>query len=52
MPRRRGCSPRRSATSRVLLVLDELERLGEAREAWAVIEALLRYAPAEACASC
>lgn len=30
-----------------VLVLDELERLGEAAEAWAVIEALIRYFPAE-----
>ncbi len=30
---------------RVVLVLDDLERLGAEREAWAVIEALLRYAP-------
>jgi DNA-binding SARP family transcriptional activator len=29
----------------VVLVLDELERLAAAGEAWAVIEALLRYAP-------
>lgn len=29
----------------VVFVLDELERLEEAREAWAVIEALARYAP-------
>jgi len=29
------------------LVLDELERLGNSPEAWAVIEALLRYAPEE-----
>jgi DNA-binding SARP family transcriptional activator len=32
-------------TDPVVLVLDDLERLGEEREAWAVIEALLRYAP-------
>jgi ATP/maltotriose-dependent transcriptional regulator MalT/DNA-binding SARP family transcriptional activator len=31
--------------NRILLVLDNLERLGETREAWAVVEALLRYAP-------
>jgi ATP/maltotriose-dependent transcriptional regulator MalT/DNA-binding SARP family transcriptional activator len=30
----------------VILVLDELERLADAAEAWAVVEALLRYAPA------
>jgi DNA-binding SARP family transcriptional activator len=29
----------------VVLVLDELERLADDREAWAVVEALLRYAP-------
>jgi len=29
----------------VVLVLDELERLAEARDAWAVIEAVARYAP-------
>jgi ATP/maltotriose-dependent transcriptional regulator MalT len=29
----------------VVFVLDERERLGEADEAWAVIESLLRYAP-------
>lgn len=29
----------------VVLVLDELERLAEAREPWAVIEAVTRYAP-------
>ena len=34
---------------RVLLVLDELERLGDEREAWQVVEALLRYLPARAC---
>jgi DNA-binding SARP family transcriptional activator len=28
----------------IVLVLDELERLGDDREAWAVVEALLRYA--------
>jgi DNA-binding SARP family transcriptional activator len=33
----------------LVLVLDELERLGEEREAWAVVEALLRYAPAPVC---
>jgi len=27
------------------LVLDELERLGDSQEAWAVIESLIRYAP-------
>ena len=32
------------ADDRVLLVLDELERLEESPDAWAVIEALLRYA--------
>jgi DNA-binding SARP family transcriptional activator len=30
----------------IVLVLDDLERLGEERDAWAVVEALLRYAPA------
>lgn len=30
----------------VVLVLDDLERLGERLEAWAVVDALLRYAPA------
>jgi ATP/maltotriose-dependent transcriptional regulator MalT len=30
----------------IVLVLDNLERLGETREPWAVVEALLRYAPA------
>src|ERR687887_2178969 len=34
------------AGERVVLVVDELERLGEGPEAWAVIEALLRHAPA------
>jgi DNA-binding SARP family transcriptional activator len=29
-----------------ILVLDELERLEESRDAWAVIEAVVRYAPA------
>ena len=32
---------------RVVLVLDELERLQDAAESWAVIEAALRYAPPE-----
>jgi DNA-binding SARP family transcriptional activator len=31
----------------VVLVVDELERLGEGSEAWAVIEAVLRHAPAD-----
>lgn len=31
--------------ARVALVLDDLQRLGENRDAWAVIEALVRYAP-------
>jgi ATP/maltotriose-dependent transcriptional regulator MalT/DNA-binding SARP family transcriptional activator len=30
----------------VVLVVDELDRLGDAAEAWAVLEALTRYAPA------
>ena len=30
---------------RLVLVLDELERLRDEPEAWAVIEALLRHAP-------
>jgi ATP/maltotriose-dependent transcriptional regulator MalT len=30
----------------VVFVLDELERLGDSAEAWAVIESLVRYAPA------
>ncbi|MBV8216929.1 MAG: winged helix-turn-helix domain-containing protein, partial [Solirubrobacterales bacterium] len=29
----------------VILVLDDLERLGSTREAWSVIEALIRFAP-------
>ena len=29
---------------RIVLVLDELERLGDAREAWSVIESVVRYA--------
>ena len=33
------------AGERLVLVIDELERLGEEEPAWAVIEALLRYAP-------
>ncbi|HYF24377.1 MAG TPA: BTAD domain-containing putative transcriptional regulator [Baekduia sp.] len=33
----------------VLVVLDELERLEEAPEAWAVVEAFLRYAPPTTC---
>ena len=32
-----------------VMVLDELERLGEAPEAWRVIEALVRYAPTGTC---
>ena len=32
---------------RVVLVLDELERLRDEPEAWTVIEALLRHAPAD-----
>jgi DNA-binding SARP family transcriptional activator len=32
-----------------VIVLDELDRLGEAAEAWRVLEALLRYAPARTC---
>jgi ATP/maltotriose-dependent transcriptional regulator MalT/DNA-binding SARP family transcriptional activator len=35
-----------AAAEPVVLVLDDLERLGAEREAWAVLEALLRYAPA------
>ena len=35
------------AGERVVLVVDELERLGEHPDAWAVIEALLRHAPAD-----
>ena len=35
----------------LLLVIDELERLQDSDEAWAVIEALLRYAPPR-CGSC
>ena len=35
------------AGERLVLVVDELERLGEEAEAWAVIEALLRHAPAD-----
>jgi DNA-binding SARP family transcriptional activator len=35
------------AGERVALVVDELERLGEEGEAWAVIEALLRHAPGD-----
>jgi DNA-binding SARP family transcriptional activator len=34
---------------RLVLVLDELESLGAEREAWAVIEAVQRYAPAGVC---
>jgi DNA-binding SARP family transcriptional activator len=30
----------------IVLVLDELERLGDAKESWEVIETFLRYAPA------
>lgn len=33
----------------LVLVLDELERLGDSVEAWAVIEALLRYSPRGMC---
>jgi len=33
------------AGERLVLVVDELERLGEETQAWAVIEALLRHAP-------
>jgi DNA-binding SARP family transcriptional activator len=32
-----------------VIVVDELERLGEAPEAWRVIEALVRYAPTGTC---
>lgn len=32
----------------LVLVLDDLERLGDAPEAWAVVEAVVRYAPAAA----
>ena len=35
------------AGERVVLVIDELERLGEEPEAWAIIEALLRHAPGD-----
>jgi DNA-binding SARP family transcriptional activator len=35
------------AGERVVLVIDELERLRDAAEAWEVIEALLRHAPAD-----
>jgi DNA-binding SARP family transcriptional activator len=35
------------AGDRVVLVVDELERLGEVEEAWAVMEALLRHAPGD-----
>jgi DNA-binding SARP family transcriptional activator len=35
------------AGERLVLVVDELERLGENREAWEVIEALLRHAPGD-----
>ena len=35
------------AGERVVLVVDELERLGEEAEAWGVIEALLRHAPGD-----
>jgi DNA-binding SARP family transcriptional activator len=31
----------------IVFVLDELERLGQSADAWAVIESLIRYAPAE-----
>jgi ATP/maltotriose-dependent transcriptional regulator MalT len=31
----------------IVLVLDNLERLGETRDAWTVVEALMRYAPSE-----
>lgn len=34
-----------AADAEVVVVLDELERLGETPAAWAVIEALIRYAP-------
>jgi DNA-binding SARP family transcriptional activator len=33
----------------LLLVLDELERLGDERHAWQVVEAFLRYLPDRAC---
>lgn len=33
----------------LVLVIDELERLGEEPDAWGVIEALLRHAPADMC---
>jgi ATP/maltotriose-dependent transcriptional regulator MalT len=33
----------------LVIVLDELERLGEEPEAWRVVEALLRYAPTGTC---
>jgi len=38
-----------SGEERLVLVLDELERLGDDAAAWAVVEALLRYAPAGTC---
>lgn len=36
-----------AAGARLVLVVDDLEQLGQQREAWAVIEALLRHAPAD-----
>jgi DNA-binding SARP family transcriptional activator len=41
------------AGERLVLVLDELERLGAERQAWDVIEALLRHAPSDSrCVLC
>jgi DNA-binding SARP family transcriptional activator len=44
-PEAAGLLVEAAAGERLVLVVDELERLGEEPAAWSVIEALLRYAP-------
>jgi len=44
-----GILAERVAGERLLLILDELERLSHARGAWKVIEALVRYFPSDGC---
>lgn len=48
-PETAGLLVEAAAGERVVLVLDELERLGDEGEPWPVIEALLRHSPGDMC---